>query len=146
GRVHADHASSPSAWERKKHAANCRDTLPSSRPPSHAYRVRVAQIGARESVDGREGEPVMVFIVVVAVIVLAALFMFVFVVTMQIHREERRYREERRAWEERRQWNRSLRREEIPIPLTRPAADRWAQFARSACGVYINGIGGEPAP
>jgi hypothetical protein len=88
----------------------------------------------------------MIFVVGVAVIVLAALFMFVFVVTMQIHREERRYRQERRAWEERRQWNRSLHREQIPIPLTRPAADRWARFGRSACGVYINGIGGVPAP
>ena len=87
----------------------------------------------------------MVVIVVVAVFAVAALLVVVLVVTMQIHREERLYRQERRAWEERRQWNRSVNRERIPIPLTRPARSGWEQFARSVCGVYINGMGGEPA-
>jgi type II secretory pathway pseudopilin PulG len=87
----------------------------------------------------------MAVIVVLAAAVLIVLFGGVFVVTMQIHREERRFREGRRAWEERRQWNRSLHREEIPIPLTLPARGGWEQFARSVCGVYISGIGGEPA-
>jgi hypothetical protein len=87
----------------------------------------------------------MVVIVVVAVLVLAALLVVVLVVTMQIHREERLYRQERRAWEVRRQWNRSMNTEKIPVPLTRPPRSGWERFARSVCGVYINGLGGEPA-
>jgi hypothetical protein len=87
----------------------------------------------------------VVVAVVAAVVVLAVLLVVVLVVTMQIHREERLYRQERRAWEERRQWNRALHREEIPIPLTRPARGPAARFARAVCGVYINGMYDEPA-
>jgi hypothetical protein len=87
----------------------------------------------------------MAVIVVLAAAVLIVLFGGVLVVTMQIHREEHRYRQERRAWEERRQWNRSVHREEIPIPLTRPAPGGWASFARSVCGVYISCMGEEAA-
>jgi hypothetical protein len=88
----------------------------------------------------------MVVIVVAAVLVLAGLLVVVLVVAMQIDREERLYRQERRAWEERRQWNRSMNGEMIPVPLTRPARGPWERFARSVCGVYINGMGGgEPA-
>jgi hypothetical protein len=88
----------------------------------------------------------MAVTVVLAVAMLAALFMLVGVVTVQIHREERLYREERRAWEERRHRAGAHHRAELLIPLTRPARGRWAQFARSACGVYIYGMGEQPAP
>src|SRR5450759_1751721 len=142
GRVHRTEPSSPGAWERKDMPGIAAE--PDG--PCRTVRQRLPGQGGpdrspRERRWPGKGNPSMAVTVVLAAAMLAALFMLVFVVTMQIHREERLYREERRAWEERRHRAGAHHRAELLIPLTRPARGRWAQFARSACGVYIYGMG-----